>query len=68
VGLKVKPEGTYHEKHYRYLTFPFAKEHGYAEKTKVANALLNSERQIDTKKKYVVNEVNSLFGWKIINI
>lgn len=62
VGLKDKNDnnaGRYKEKKYRFLTFPFDKNHNYSEKTKVAQAMLADG-------KYSKEIINNEFEWSII--
>ena len=63
IGLKAKEPAGYKEKYYRYITFPFEPSHDYQEKTMVASAMLNEEKQM---RRYLKDEINTGFKWKII--
>ncbi|HUX95056.1 MAG TPA: hypothetical protein VMV47_04925 [Bacteroidales bacterium] len=66
VGLKPNESSNFHELFYRYISFPFEPSHKYAEKIKVASALLKTEKQFDKSKQLTVSDINSLYGWRIL--
>ena len=63
VGLKDKEPAGFKDKYYRYLTFPFEASHDYKEKTRVAQLMLNGDKQL---RSYSQEEINAGFNWKVI--
>ena len=63
VGLKRNHDAGFSNKYYRYITFVFDKDNNYAEKTKVAHAMLDKRMQ---NKEYSAEFINENFRWAII--
>ena len=63
VGLKAKEPAGFKDKYYRYLTFPYEASHDYKEKIRVAQLMLNGDKQL---RPYSKEEINAGFKWEIV--
>jgi hypothetical protein len=63
IGLGNKEQSEFRDKFYRYLTFPYDSSNKYSEKTLVAHAMSDGEKQF---RQYSIDEINKGFKYKII--